>query len=106
MSQTQVWCQFQFEAFHRWPEAPEQHAYLGVRHRHIFHVRVAWTVTDWNREREFIEEKRRAESVARGMIAAAEDWSCEHWAFQLLTALDACEVTVSEDGENGATVTR
>lgn len=103
-----VWCTCQFEGFHCWPDAPERHIYLRYVHRHVFHVRVEWEVSHNERELEFIELKRKTldhiRLIKNGNVV--DNWSCEHWAEELLKQLQACSVTVSEDGENGATVER
>lgn len=97
----------QFEGFHRWPSAPPATAYLRDRHRHVFHVRAELEVEHGDRAVEFITlkgELNRLIEEARGPMT--EEWSCEHWASYLLGALQLDKVEVSEDGENGAVVTR
>lgn len=98
----EIYVRFQFEAFHRWPEAPPQHAYLASPHRHIFHCRVGFKVTHENRDLEFIELKRMATEVALRAKPKAETWSCETWARHLVEQLGAHFAEVEEDGENGA----
>lgn len=107
-----VWCTFAFEDFHRWPGAPDDVAFLRDRHRHIFEFRVEVVVEDSDRAVEFIMLKREAEILAKKARANGIDqeaWSCERWAMELASELAAvgyavAGVTVSEDGENGATL--
>lgn len=101
-----VYARFTFEGFHKWPEAPAHVRYLANLHRHIFHVKVSLFVTDSNREIEFITLGKRAKEVVLRAHKEQDttNWSCEHWAEYLLMGLNACEVEVSEDGENGAIV--
>lgn len=106
--ETMVFCRFRFEAFHCWPEAPEIHSFLRVLHRHEFHVEVRKRVDGPDRAIEFIWLKgfckRHVENKTRD--SATKSWSCEHWAKWILDTIDADQVEVSEDGENGAIVTR
>jgi hypothetical protein len=97
----------QFEATHKWEECDIQEVmYLHFRHRHIFHVTMKFSVTDNNREIEFIEQKHRVEDFIR------QDWerknlsnmSCERMAEILLDEFKASYVSVMEDNENGAEV--
>jgi hypothetical protein len=105
---TKVWITTSFEAFHFWPECPhEEVAFLRNLHRHIFHVKLTKEVTHDDRDIEFIMLKRRVDEYLKGKLR--EDkylgrMSCEELAEKLALAFDACEVTVSEDNENGATV--
>lgn len=105
---TNVFCTTRFEGFHRWPDAPPEVAFLAVRHRHVFHVRVEVAVEHNDRDVEFIMLKRAVEQwiETRRLTDAVANWSCERWADELLQAFDAERVEVSEDGENGAIVTR
>ena len=60
-----------------------------------------------DREFEFIAKKREAMQAAQILQQTehdCEEWSCEEWAARLLVSLNASEVEVSEDGENGARV--
>jgi hypothetical protein len=104
-----IFIQFRFVAFHKWPDAPERYAYLGNLHRHEFHVRAVMEVSHENRAVEFIELKEniRTATIEKRYDIATECWSCETWAKHILNLRkDFIEVTVSEDGENGAIVTR
>lgn len=101
-----IWIRFQFEAFHRWKDAPDEVAFLRDRHRHLFHVRVEWAVSHTEREREFFIEQRAAQEAAARLRdePGSVEWSCETWASRIMEATGAIRVEVSEDGENGATV--
>lgn len=99
-----VFCTFQFEGFHRWPDAFGDHLFLAQLHRHMFHVRIEVPVTHNDRDVEFVSLRRDAERWCRTRAASSEThtWSCETWCKQLLTQFKAARVEVSEDGENGA----
>lgn len=84
-------------------------AFLRDRHRHLFHVRVEWRVSHEDREREFFLEKwqlHRDISTLKDLAEEEGDWSCERWAREILEMTGAFRVEVSEDGENGAVVSR
>lgn len=106
MSYSVVFCQFVFEGFHRWPDAPPEHGYLGSLHRHMFHFRVELPVCHDDRDIEFIELKRRVMAYVHQIAPLALNWSCEAWARAVLEEFSASRVEVSEDGENGAVVCR
>lgn len=99
-----MWVTLEFEAWHRWPDAPAKHEYLRSRHRHLFKVRIAWEVAELDREFEFIERKRDCLEAIERVKPLAENWSCETWATELRKLFGAASVSVSEDGENGAEV--
>lgn len=104
-----IFVTFQFEAWHRWPNAPPDCAYLADRHRHIFHVRVEAPVTHSDRDIEFITFKRKAQDEVESLLATADTstWSCEMWARSLMDSLPPADrVQVSEDGENGAVISK
>lgn len=112
---TSVWCTFQAEGWHNWPNAPEHYAYLRNSHRHMFGVRVEISVTDPEREIEFIDLKHTARDMF-SMIRSVDHtrpapFSCETMCDKLMDRLlgtfpDAAVISVSvdEDGENGATI--
>lgn len=116
-----VFCKFRVAGFHHWPGAPKKYAYLGVPHRHEFHVTVHHLAQHADREVEFIHLKTAAVDC---FIALAQDeekdpynhldfgpQSCEQMCINLKKNLDSIgwkgvtTIEVSEDGENGAVVT-
>ncbi len=107
-----VWVKFTEERFHRWPEAPEdgQHGHLRSDHRHLFHVEVAVEVTEANRQVSFESLRAKAQDVFEDVVPLHSELSCESMALlvaqalSLFTDLDLTCVTVSEDGESGASV--
>ena len=115
-----VWCTFQFEGWHCWPDAPDAFTYLRNSHRHMFHVRAEVSVEHDNRDVEFIEMKRYLEAFATGLESEfvggpryPTSLSCEMMAALFVDEIrrvygprQVVVVTVSEDGENGATVER
>ena len=101
----QIIIKTQFEGFHLWAGAGKKYEYLSHTHRHIFHVKARKSVTDSDREIEFIDLKRKLTNYCR---VAYEDkvfsYSCEHIAEHLLKQFDFDSVQVMEDNENGAIV--
>ena len=103
-----IWVRFTAEGWHHWPGAPEHRAYLGVSHRHLFHVRVEVPVSHDQRDIEFHDLL----DTARELWGDGDHQgrSCETLARELGEALVRLlpvawvEVEVSEDGEAGATV--
>jgi hypothetical protein len=117
---TTIWVTFQKEGIHRYPEAetnPELKdvSFLAYPHRHIFHFRVELEVFHDNRDIEFILLKRKLEQQYDSGALILDFKSCEMIAndvYQYLAReLDfanhprTVSITVSEDNENGATVT-
>lgn len=116
--QSEIWVTTTFAHMHSWPDAPDRGDLSGLRldflrtpHRHLFHVKLCVPVTELNREIEFFDLKSCLEHT---ICALAFNWkhaSCEMMARDLagmmMTKLKVNKVTcsVSEDGENGATVT-
>lgn len=95
--------------FHNWPDAPEHRSYLGVRHRHLFHFRIDLDVMHDERDIEFHDLL----DIGRKSTPHDMEWgamSCEAIARTLLAIVEHhvpgrhASVTVSEDGECGATV--
>jgi hypothetical protein len=111
---TQVYCQFQVEAWHKWHNAPAVFGYLANAHRHLFHFKVAIRVDHDNREIEFIELKHILQADMQEYMQSSPEqpllYSCEMLAkFALKAVQDRyseadCSADVSEDGENGAIV--
>ena len=106
---TTIWVTGEFEGWHYWPGAPQGHEYLAEKHRHIFKVRLELEVTDLNRETEFIQLKRKLLVWCVNTFGLdTTTFSCEQMCEQIAVwardyNLDPYSVTVSEDGENGAT---
>lgn len=107
---TRIFVTFTRTGFHRWPDAPLLRAYLAAPHRHVFHFRVELDVHHDNREIEFHDLLDTCTAVIDDY---GEDWdscSCEAIARRLLADVQdqypgtSPLVTVSEDGECGATV--
>lgn len=90
-------------------------SFLGVPHRHIFHFRVEIEVFHDDRDIEFIQFKRWLERLYSDVDSSTpvlnlNHKSCEMIAEDLATEINArypnrnMTITVSEDGENGATI--
>lgn len=111
---TEAWCRWTFEGWHRWLDATPARRYLSHPHRHIFHAEARITVEHHDREVEFhdlLDECKVALNSGHLPKYDAVSLSCEMMALQVVAALQAkwpnrpVTVTVSEDNENGATVT-
>ena len=106
---TTIFVTTQFEGIHCYPEAPDEVSFLRSPHRHMFHVRATLQVFHDDRELEFILVKRALNQFLKG--DALQHRSCEMIAREILNFLQAkygvrsYSVEVSEDGENGATIT-
>lgn len=114
-----IWVTFQREGIHCYPAAATDEnlktndeydvSFLANPHRHIFHFNVAIQVFHNDREIEFIQFKRWLENLYKGILELNFK-SCEMIADDLYEAIASrypnrdIEITVSEDGENGATI--
>jgi len=109
-----IWVTFRREGIHRFPTAATDTnladvAFLANDHRHIFHFNVAIEVFHNDRDIEFIQFKRWLESLYQGTLELNFK-SCEMISDDLYEAIATrypgrdIEITVSEDGENGATI--
>lgn len=117
ISEREIWVTFQKEGIHKYPAALEDPAladvsFLGHPHRHIFHFRVGVTVQHNDRDIEFILFKRELESLYADEGPMQIDFkSCEMLAEDLIKYISdkypyrKVVVSVSEDNENGATLT-
>ena len=110
MKPATIYVRHRFVAFHAWPEARGERAYLGERHRHEFHVEVRARVMHDERDIEFHDLK---DALVRACPPHGLDLggsSCETIGRTLLDKLDETwpgrilSVDVSEDGECGAVV--
>lgn len=115
-----VWVTHSFVGFHCWPEAPANLAYLRSPHRHVFQVKLEIAVPHGDRAIEFHELKQElilwadSKKATMGRTDVTVRFSCEELAQDLINRINKhssfggrradITVTVSEDGENGATV--
>lgn len=101
---------FRVEGFHCWSDAEGERSYLASRHRHMFHVEVSLELYGLNREVEFHDLLGFCKEKFLGGELGSK--SCEMMALHLLHHVEEQwaqrEITVSvfEDGEVGATVTK
>ena len=115
-----IWVTFQKEGIHKYPAALDDPAlatgdeydvsFLGYPHRHIFHFRVAITVTHNDRDIEFIQFKRWLEKLYAEKTLELDYKSCEMMSDDLFDKIAekyhnrSVKIEVSEDGENGALI--
>lgn len=114
-----IYVTFQKEGIHKYPAALTDPnlatgdeydvSFLGTPHRHIFHFNVAIEVFHNDRDIEFIQFKRWLEKLYQGVLELNYK-SCEMISDDLYEQIASrypdrnIEITVSEDGENGATI--
>ena len=115
-----IFVRFQKEGIHKYPAAATDPAlatgdeydvsFLGTPHRHIFHFEVTIEVFHNDRDIEFIQFKRWLENLYKAGTLELNYKSCEMISDDLYEAISNryperdIEITVSEDGENGATI--
>jgi len=115
-----IWVTFRKEGIHKYPAAATDPAlatgdeydvsFLATPHRHIFHFTVSIEVFHNDRDIEFIQFKRWLEKLYAGGILELNYKSCEMISDDLYEVIAArypgrdIEITVAEDGENGATI--
>jgi hypothetical protein len=116
-----IYVTFQKEGIHNYPAALTDSklktndeydvSFLGYPHRHIFHFNVAIQVEHSDRAIEFIQFKRWLENLYGNGTLELNFKSCEMMAEDLYDKVAErypnrdIQITVSEDGENGATLT-
>jgi len=114
-----IWVTFQKEGIHCYPSASidanlatgDEYdvSFLGTPHRHIFHFNVAIQVFHTDMDIEFIQFKRWLENLYRGTLELNFK-SCEMISDDLYQSIANrypdrdIHITISEDGENGATI--
>ena len=104
-----IWVTYQKEGIHRYPNAPKGVEFLRNPHRHMFHFKVQIEVFHDDRDIEFILFKRELEGLYTDGILQLDYRSCEMMADDLADYIKVnypgrhLIITVSEDGENGAT---
>jgi hypothetical protein len=115
-----IFVTFQKEGIHCYPAAGHDPAlatgdeydvsFLGTPHRHIFHFDVTIEVFHNDRDIEFIQFKRWLENQYSQGILELNYKSCEMISDDLYEIIATrypdrnITITVSEDGENGATI--
>ena len=117
-----IWVTFRKEGIHKYPAAlndPQLKtgdmydvSFLGYPHRHIFHFTVGIQVWHNDRDVEFIQFKRYIEQLysSNEGVLSLDYKSCEMISDDLYEQVASrypdrdIEITVSEDGENGATI--
>jgi hypothetical protein len=115
-----IFVTFRKEGIHKYPAASTDPAlatgdeydvsFLGTPHRHIFHFTVAIEVFHNDRDIEFIQFKRWLEKLYAGGTLELNYKSCEMISDDLYEVIASrypgrdIEITVAEDGENGATI--
>jgi hypothetical protein len=118
---SKIWVTFRREGIHKYPAAltdpklktSDEYdvSFLGYPHRHIFHFKVAIEVFHDDRDIEFIQFKRWLENLYGKGTLELDYKSCEMIATDLYQQINArypnreTTIDVSEDGENGATMT-
>jgi hypothetical protein len=118
---SKIWVTFRREGIHKYPAAltdPKLKtgdeydvSFLGYPHRHMFHFKVAIEVFHDDRDIEFIQFKRWLENLYGKGTLELDYKSCEMIATDLYQQINArypnreITIDVSEDGENGATMT-
>lgn len=119
MNKKFIWVTFQKEGLHKYPAALndpnlatgkwDDVSFLGYIHRHIFHFKVQIEVTHTDRDIEFIQFKRELENLYKDGVLQLDFKSCEMMSDDLANYIidkypnRDLTITVSEDGENGAT---
>ena len=118
---SKIWVTFRKEGVHLYPAALDDPklatggwddvSFLGVPHRHIFHFKVEIEVFHDDRDIEFIQFKRWMERLYDvEEVLSLNHKSCEMIAEDLAEQINKrypgrdMTITVSEDGENGATL--
>ena len=119
-AERKIWVTFRKEGIHRYPDAATNPllatgdeydvSFLGTPHRHIFHFNVAIEVFHNDRDIEFIQFKRWLENLYSQGTLELDYKSCEMLSDDLYDQIATrypdrnIVITVSEDGENGATI--
>ena len=117
---SKIWVTFRKEGLHKYPAAlddpnlatggADDVSFLGYIHRHIFHFKVAIEVFHDDRDIEFIQFKRWLEGLYADGTLQLDYKSCEMICDDLSETINKkypgrnIKLTVSEDGENGATI--
>ena len=104
-----IFVTWQKEGIHQYPGAPKGVEFLQYPHRHMFHFKVEIDVFHDDRDIEFILLKRELEGLYDEGTLELNHKSCEMMSDDLSEyiykkyPIRTFTITVSEDGENGAT---
>jgi len=103
-----------FYGIHKYPNAPDEVAFLRNEHRHKFYVNATIEVFHDDRELEFIMVKNRInEFIANNITSMPVMYSCEMMCKDIIMFIESTyctdttrkiKVSVFEDNENGAIV--
>lgn len=120
LATSSIYVKFRKEGIHKYPAAltdpklatggADDVSFLGYPHRHIFHFIVQIEVFHDDRDIEFIQFKRWLEKLYSESILDLDYKSCEMIATELAKTINAkyphrsINITVSEDDENGASL--
>jgi len=112
--QMEIFCSLQIDGVHRWDDCPiEEMEFLKNDHRHMFNIKAYKTVYHDDRDVEFIQFKHEILDFLKGKYYNPSfrshyfgGKSCEMLAVELIDHFDLLKCEVSEDGENGAIVTK
>lgn len=109
-----IYVRFDLAGMHKWPKAVREVHFLSYEHRHLFKFKCSAKVTRDDRQLEFFMLQRKIKLWLLDTYWSAEhqmldfgSMSCEMIAKKILNRFKSLnEVEVSEDGENGAVITR
>jgi len=92
----------QFQAFHRWKDAPDHVSFLRDYHRHIFNVELEIQVKHDDRDVEFFTIKKAVDLYLKQEYEGRKfDYGCEAIAREICEEFDGWNCCVFEDFENG-----
>jgi hypothetical protein len=99
----QIYITTQFEGIHKWDNAPDEVKFLRYPHRHLFNVKVWFSVNHDDRDLEFFIMKRKLNNYILASIDQNDVGSCE-MVCRKIAEMDSriTKVEVNEDNENGA----
>jgi len=97
---------FEIEGFHNYPNAPQKVDFLSSKHRHTFVIKVGYSVSDLNREKEIFIARDELKSYlyeSYGSPCDFENMSCEMIANEILEFAEEdgmiwCEVWEEKTG--------
>ena len=111
----EVYCKFSIEGIHQWADCPLTEVdYLKYPHRHNFVIQAYADVSHSNRDIEFIVLQHELSNYLKDKYFSTQhnactfgNMSCEMIAHELLDKFPyLTKIDVSEDGENGAVLTK